>query len=139
MLYTAAAAVCVVTALVSSCSQVAVTKINGFYPSDTLLPRLLAMALCPCLYLPQVRVLSKRMNGIIWFFGFGASFDQSYTVFYGNSGIYKNMDTSLLNFFLNSGLTIISPRHIDRRTYQLSSRKLVAPSVIYLDIVVQLS
>ena len=42
---------------------------------------------------------SKRINLV---FGMGASFDQSYTVFSGNSGIYKNKGTSLWNFFLNS-------------------------------------
>jgi len=44
--------------------------------------------------------------------GTEASFDQSYTVFLGNSGIYRNKGTSLWNFFLNSGLRKISPRHI---------------------------
>ena len=37
-------------------------------------------------------------------FGVEASFDQSYTVFWGNSHIYKNKGTSLWNFFLNSRL-----------------------------------
>ena len=33
-----------------------------------------------------------------------ASFDQSYTLFYGNLCIFKNKDTSLWNFFVNFGL-----------------------------------
>jgi len=39
-------------------------------------------------------------------FGIEASFGQSYTVTYGNSGIYKNKGrpTSLWNFFINYGL-----------------------------------
>jgi len=37
-------------------------------------------------------------------FGMEASFDQSYTVVYRTSDIYKNKGTSLWNFFLNSEL-----------------------------------
>ena len=37
-------------------------------------------------------------------FGMETFSDQSYSVFWENSGIYKNTDTSLWNFFLNSGL-----------------------------------
>jgi len=40
-------------------------------------------------------------------FGMKASFDQSYTVFLGNSGIHKSNGTSLWNFFLNSGISIV--------------------------------
>jgi len=42
-----------------------------FYPRDALLAPVLAMALClpvcVCLCLSQVGVLSKRMDGLIWF------------------------------------------------------------------------
>ena len=40
-----------------------------FYPRDALLARVLAMTLCPCLCLrlPQVGVLSKGTDGLIWF------------------------------------------------------------------------
>jgi len=62
-----------------------------------------------CVCLSQVGFLSKRfkrMDGIIWFWAYGASFDllSFITVFLGNSGICKNKRTSLWNFFLNSGL-----------------------------------
>ena len=48
----------------------------------------------------------KRDGRINVVFGMEASFDQSYTVVLGNSGIYKkNKGTPLWNvFFLNSGL-----------------------------------
>jgi len=42
--------------------------------------------------------------GLIRSFDTEAFFDQSYTVFDGNSGVYKNKGTSLWNFFLNSRL-----------------------------------
>ena len=48
-------------------------------------------------------------------FGMSAFFHPSYTVLKGNSVISKNKGTSLWNFVLNSGLTKILPRHIDRR------------------------
>ena len=42
-----------------------------FYPRDAMLAPVLAMTLCPCLCLSicllQVGVLSKGMNGLIWF------------------------------------------------------------------------
>jgi len=37
-------------------------------------------------------------------FGVGASFDQSYTAFSVNSGMYRNKGTFLSDFFLNAGL-----------------------------------
>jgi len=41
----------------------------SFYPRDTVLARVLAMALCPslCVCLSQVGVLSKGVKGLIWF------------------------------------------------------------------------
>jgi len=69
-----------------------------------------------------------------------AFFDQSYTMFWGNSGIYKNKATSLWKFFSNSGLEKI--RHgisIVEACYQLSSRKGDTQSVINGTVVCQLS
>jgi len=51
------------------------------------------MAMCPCLFAS----VSVRINVV---FDVGASFDQSYTVFYGNSGIYKDKGTYSLERFL---------------------------------------
>ena len=47
------------------------------------------MALCLCLSLRN-RCFVETDGRINLGFGMVASFDQSYTVFYGNSGIYKN-------------------------------------------------
>ena len=53
-----------------------------FYPSDAMLAPVLAVALClsVCVCLSQVGVLSKVMNGLIWFSAW-VFFDQSNTVF----------------------------------------------------------
>ena len=63
-----------------------------------LLARVLAMALC-------LSVTSRCSIGSGWTdlagFGMGASFDQSYTVFSGTSGIYENNGTFLGNFVPN--------------------------------------
>jgi len=69
-----------------------------------------------------------------------AFFDQSYTMFWGNSGIYKNKATSLWKFFSSSGLEKI--RHgisIVEACYQLSSRKGNTQSVINGTVICQLS
>ena len=50
--------------------KITVTR-NGnefnFYPRDAMLARLLAMALCLSVTTSQVGVLSKGMNGLVWF------------------------------------------------------------------------
>jgi len=69
-----------------------------------------------------------------------ASFHPSYTMLKGNSVISKNKGTSLWNFVLNSGLRKF--RHgisIVEPCYQLSSRKVDAPSMINWAVVGQLS
>ena len=69
-----------------------------------------------------------------------ASFDQSYTVFYANSGIYKNKGTSIWDFFSKLWTFKIPPRQIDRRAcYQLSLTKVDPQSVINWTVVGQLS
>ena len=66
-----------------------------------MIARLLAMALCLCLYLSQVSVLSKWIE---LGFGMEASIHLYYTVLKGNSRVFKNKDTSLWNFVPNSDL-----------------------------------
>ena len=74
--------------------------------------RVLATALClsVCLYvsgsvrLSQVGVLSKCMDGLMWFVDMEASFDQSYIVVIRKFRYLQNKGTSLWNFFLNSEL-----------------------------------
>ena len=57
----------------------------------------LAMVLCPSVT-SRCSIETDGCNNLG--FGIDASFDQSYTVFSGNSGIYKNKGfTSLWNFF----------------------------------------
>jgi len=85
----------------------------------------------------QVGVLLKRLNESSWFLAC-----ESYTVSNGNSVISKNKGTSLWNFVLNSGVRKF--RHgisivIVETCYQLSSRKVDAPSVINWAVVGQLS
>jgi len=83
-----------------------------FYPRDAMLARVLATALClsVCLYvsgsvlLSQVGVLSKCMDGLMWFVDMEASFDQSYIVVIRKFRYLQNKGTSLWNFFLNSEL-----------------------------------
>jgi len=73
-------------------------------------------------------------------FGMLASFHPSYTVLKGNSVISKNKGTSLWNFVLNSGLRKFCHGILIVETcYQLSSRKVDAPSVINWAVVGQLS
>jgi len=56
--------------------------LNSFYSRDAMLARVLAVSLWPCVCLSVcVGVLSKRMNESGWFFGAGASFDLSYTLY----------------------------------------------------------
>ena len=94
------------------------------------------MGLC----LSQVRVLSRGIYGLVNYFSVEASFDQSYTVLKGNSGIYQNKGTSLWNSAQNSGLKKISPQRVDRRMCcQLSSAKVDAQSVVNWTVVYQLS
>jgi len=59
------------------------TRPDSFFPRDAMLARVLAIALClsVCVCLSGVGVLSKRMNGLIWFLAWRLFFDQSYTVF----------------------------------------------------------
>jgi len=59
--------------------------------------------LCQCLCVAS-RCSIEVVGRIELVYGKEASFDQSFTVFQGNSGIYSNNDTSHWNFFLNSGL-----------------------------------
>jgi len=70
---------------------------------DTMLAGVLAMAQCLCLSVTS-RCSIEVVGRIELVFGVEASFHQSYTVFWGNSHIYKNKGTSLWNFFLNSRL-----------------------------------
>jgi len=73
-------------------------------------------------------------------FGMLASFHPSYTVLKGNSVISKNKGTSLWNFVLKSGLRKFCLGILIVETcYQLSSRKMDAPSVINWAVVGQLS
>jgi len=69
-----------------------------------------------------------------------ATFCVSYIVLKGNLVISKNKDTSVYNFFLNSGLGKF-PNDISvvEMCYQLISTKLVAPSMINWTAVGQLS
>ena len=94
-----------------------------------MLARILAMALCLSVSVSVTsRCSIEVVSRIELVFGTGASFDR-YTVFYGNSGMYKN-----------KGILPITPWHIDPRTcYQLSSRKVDAHSVINWTVVGQLS
>ena len=69
------------------------------------LARVIATALCPSVCLSVTSRCSIKSGERIYLVsGMGASFDQSYTVFYGNSGNYENKGTSLGNVFLNSRL-----------------------------------
>jgi len=115
----------------------------NFYPSDDMLARVLAMALClsvcVCVGLSQVGVLSKRLNESGWFFGVRASFYLSYSVFQGNSGTLKNKDTSPWNFAPDSGLRFRHSMSIVEACYQLSSRKVDSQSVTNWAVVGQLS
>jgi len=88
----------------------------------------LAMALCMCLYLSQVSVLSKRIE---LGFGMEASIHLYYTVLKGNSRVFKNKDTSLWNFVPNSDL--------GNFCYRLSPITMDAQGVINWSIVGQVS
>ena len=86
------------------------------------------------------RSSTKTAERIELVFGIWASFHPSYTVLKGNSVIFKNKDTSLWNFVLNSGLRKFRDGiSIVETCYQLSSRKVDAPSVINWAVVGQLS
>jgi len=73
-------------------------------------------------------------------FGMWASFHPSYAVLRGNSVISKNKGTSLWNFVLKSGLRkFCHGISIVETSYQLSSRKVDAQSVIKWAVVGQLN
>jgi len=56
-----------------------------------------ASAMAQCLSVTsQSSIKSDERINVV--FGIEASFDQSYTAFYANLGIYKNKGTSLWNF-----------------------------------------
>jgi len=78
---------------------------SNFYPRDAMLARLLALCLCLCLCLSvclclcvtsRCSVETDERIGLA--FDVGASFDLSYTVLEGNSGIFRNKVTSFRNF-----------------------------------------
>ena len=74
---------------------------SNFYPRDAMLARLLALCLClsVCLCLCVTSRCSVETDERIGLaFDVGASFDLSYTVLEGNSGIFRNKVTSLRNF-----------------------------------------
>jgi len=57
-----------------------------------------SVCLSVCLFVTsRCSIVAVGRIGVV--LGTEASFDQSYTVFLGNSGIYKNKGTSLWNFF----------------------------------------
>jgi len=86
------------------------------------------------------RSSTKTAERIELVFGMWASFHPSYSVLKGNSVIFKNKDTSLWNFVLNSGLRKFRDGiSIVETCYQLCSRKVDAPSVINWAVVGQLS
>jgi len=63
-----------------------------------MLARVLAMYVC------HKSELLKWLDRLSWFFGMDVSFNLSYTVLQGNSGISKYKGTSLWKFVLNSAL-----------------------------------
>jgi len=67
----------------------------SFYPRDVVLAWVLAIALC--LYV-TTRCSVEGVGRIELVFGMEASFDQFYTVFKGNSGIYKKWYVPLEHF-----------------------------------------
>jgi len=92
-----------------------------------------------CVRLPQVGVLSKRMNESSWF-RHVSFFPPVLHCVKRKFGYLQNKGTSLRNFVLNSGHRKF--RHgisIVETCYQLSSRKVDAHSVINWAVVGQLS
>ena len=88
--------------------------------------------------LSQVRVLSKRLNELSWFFGVDAFFHPSYTALKGNSRISKISALSCGTLSQTPDLEKILRRCIDRRNV-LSSWKVDAESVINWTVVDQLN
>ena len=76
------------------------------YPRDAALARVLAMALCLCLSvcLSQVSVLSKGMNGLIWFLACGLLSTSRMLLFKEIQVSTKIRVLSSGTFFLNCGL-----------------------------------
>ena len=107
-----------------------------FYPRDAMLARVLAMALCPCL--SEVGVLSKRMDGIICFLA-REHLLTSYTLCFKEIQVCTKI-TALPSgtFFLNFGLRKFR-YSISIVKNRLSSKKMVAPSVIDWTVVGKLS
>jgi len=74
----------------------------------------LCLYVCLCLSVTsQCSVKRNERSNLV--LGTAAFFDQSYTVFQGKSGIYKNKGTFLWNFALNSGLRKFR-MHVDRQS-----------------------
>ena len=76
---------------------------SNFYPRDAMLARLLALCLCLCPSVCLCLCVTSRCSvetdeRIGLAFDVGASFDLSYTVLEGNSGIFRNKVTFLRNF-----------------------------------------
>jgi len=72
-----------------------------------MLARVLAMYVC------HKSELLKWLDRLSWFFGMDVSFNLSYTVLQGNSGISKYKGTSLWKFVLNSALRKILSWQVD--------------------------
>jgi len=86
----------------------------------------------------QCCVETVELIGLI--FGMKASFNLSYLVLYRNLGISKNKGTSLWKFAPNSAFRKFHHSiSIVKVCYQLSSRKVDAPSIINWAILGQLS
>jgi len=93
-----------------------------------------------CVSWIKIVSLSCNLDHIAYWFLARVLLSASLTLFYGNSGIYKNKRTSFWNFFINSGFRKF--RHsisIVEASYQLSSTKVDAQSVINWTVVGQLS
>jgi len=120
--------------------------VETVYPRDAMLEPWPRVCVCLCLLcvclsvsLPQIGVLSKRLNESSCFFRVEASFKPSYTTLKGKSGISKNNGTFFWNFVPDSGLRkFCFGISIVETCYRLSSRKVDAQSVMNWTVVDQL-
>ena len=117
-----------------ACSRVKKYHASSFYPRDAMLARVLDIALCPCLCLcPSVTsrcsIETDRRSNL---------FLARRLLSSSPTQCFKEIQVSAKLRVLPAGTFFpklrtwkISPRHIDGRAcYQLSPRKVVAPSVI---------